>query len=436
MKGLRLETLVLLMVAATAAWAEGSMAGRCTVHAAERYACVETAEDGGSELHFQVGSRKHVEPLPEASSWRLRLGTVRDVALVRGVGPMAEDSSVKTLSRRLVGLEGTLLVLADPVHGFAPTGEWLATQRVRIPPPGSYGSGVAATSDEDLVVLRWDGREMRRVPGRRVFMHWPEDEDDQVAFSHDGRALLVYRSERREFDLYGLDGRTRDEVVPLADLAPGFAAYEFEFIDVDRIVVWQPEFFGRDTVDWLRVLTRDISGRFTSRVISYTRDGPGGYIELHGVAPVRGWLLLSAHSESDRAVGFHVVDLSGRLIWRHDLYGWSDLVGAMPDRDLRRWHPRLLSDGAILLDPNNRSMAEKSFVVRLTDVEEAPRWPGSAPTRLVVLPDDQPLARAASIVEVPREAAVDGSGQYALTDLAEGPRRLGAKRIVSKPPER
>jgi hypothetical protein len=355
--------------------------------------------------------------------------------MVRGYGPMAEDSSVKTLSIRLIGPSGTVMSV-EPPNGteLAPTGDWMSSQRIDLAPADSYGGRATASSEADLVVYRWDGEEVRRVPGRRVFMHWPEDEDDDHAFSHDGRALLVYRSERREFDLYGLDGRTRDEVVPLADLAPGFAAYEFEFLDVDRIVVWQPEFFGREVVDWLRVLTRDSSGRFASTVISYGRDGRG-YIEVHDISPGRGWLLLSATREPEGPWGFDVVDLSGRLIWRHDLYGWSDLIGAMSERDLRRWLPRLLPDGAIRLEPN-APHAEESVVVRLTDVEEGPPRFGRAPKRIVVLSGDQPLAHAASVAEVPREAAVDGSGQYALTEPAAGPRRLDPKRVLSKPRER
>ena len=98
-----------------------------------------------------------------------------------------------------------------------------------------------ASSEAPLVVYGWDGREVRRLPGLRVFERYPEDEDDEYEFSADGRAIAVYRAERRSLDLYGLDGVVIDETLDLEELVPGFAPREFAFINVDRIVMWQPE---------------------------------------------------------------------------------------------------------------------------------------------------------------------------------------------------
>ncbi len=460
MKNLALALFVLLLLTCSAAslaqysrgtweyhsrhvladWEHGITDERCTVRSADRYACVERKPGGEYVLRLRARGRSRTEELPGDPNSLLMLGAIRDLVYVRGVDPVPGGGGLVRSWNRTIGLGGTLMARDEPVEAdrMAPTGEWLAVQRVDLSPeaviPGPGNEGVMTKEPATpLVVLRWDGKEVRRVPGRRVFMNWPEDEDDDFAFSHDGKALLVYRALRREFDLYGLDGRAADEVVPLADLAPGYAAHEFEFIDVDRIVIWQQEFFGRQVVDWLRVLSRDRSGRFVSKVISYGKEGRS-YVELHDISPARGWLLLSADTEP-YGVKYDVVDLSGRLIWRHDYRGWSELLGAMPDRDLREWIPSLLHDGAVELEPN-RPRADELVVVRLTEVEKGPQQPVSTVGEVVVRSDDSPLAQAASIVEVPRAVAVDGSGQYALADFAEGPRPLDAERIVAKPPVR
>ncbi len=218
------------------------------------------------------------------------------------------------------------------------TGDWLALQSIKLAPADTrdFDRGFTepwASSEDPLIVYRWDGREIRRLPGLRVFQVYREDRADGYGFSADGRAFAVYRAKRGAFDVYGLDGVVVDETLELEELTPGFRPNDFGFIDADRLFMWQPEMFGRDQVEWLRVLTRDETGRFVSRSIIH-RDGLS---EVVGIARNGTMLLSGVH-------GYDIVNSSGQLVWRLDrsILELGLELGLEPD--VRRWQASLLLD--------------------------------------------------------------------------------------------
>lgn len=415
-------------------WLFGSVAGggqstseeRCVVEGPARYACTESNGEGGHQVHLRVGARSRAEALPGPSR-ALRLGSVRDVVFVGGgvsLGELwlADGFPEGAFWTRLIGLDGPVLSAEGPrLRSLAETGDWLALQVIELAPADTqdFDRGITepwASSEAPLIVYRWDGREVRRLPGLRVFERYPEDRDDDYGFSTDGRAIAVYRAKRRAFDLYGLDGVVVDETLELEELTPGFAPNEFRFIGADRIVMWQPEMFGRDQVEWLRVLTRDETGQFVSKSIDH-RDG---YIDFYGIAR-NGLMLLSAPH------GFDVVNSSGQLVWRLDRTGWTEILELVPEPDLRRWQPTLLLEGALRLrDTRLPALGPRreQVIVRLggVDKDESEEW--NLTERVVIGAETQPLAEVSAVARLPAGAEVDGTGHYMLADPAVGPQPL------------
>ena len=427
MKNLAFVLVGLFSLVAAGLSAEVRTADRCTVEGPERFACVANGGEEKHEVFVRDGPRSHWERIPGPLVWPLRMGTDRGVVLARGVPTGTEDrvrpvGDWPTWWTRLIALDGTVLSFDGPhVAGLSEKGDWLAVQLVEPAPAGTQDldNGItepAASSNAPLVVYRWDGSEARRLPGLRVFQRYPEDEDDGYSFSGDGRAILIYRAEHRTFDVYSLDGSTRDETLLLSELAEGFAAREFRFVEADLIVMWQFEMFGRETSEWLRVVSRSTSGKWVSRSIVHEDR----YTDLRGISSNGRLLLRGDH-------GFDLVNPFGRLIWRVNSSGWSDLAEVMPGKDLQRWQPALLPGGDVVLrkygSGSQRAPLEK-VVVRLSRVEENVRSSLGPDEPLVVFSEDQPLSRVWAIAEVPGGAAVDGSGRYALFDPSEGTRRV------------
>ncbi len=395
---------------------------QCVVEGPARYACAEDDDGRGHQAHLRVGARSWREALP-APPRVLQVGSVRDVVLVGGGAPLREPWPLDgfpegTFWTRLVGLDGPVLSVEGPrLRGLAETGDWLALQVIDLAPPDTqdFDRGITepwASSEAPLIVYRWDGREVRRLPGIRVFEVYPEDRNDDYGFSADGRAIVVYRAKSRAFDLYGLDGVVADERLELDDLTPGFAPYEFAFIDADRIVMWQAELFDRDQAEWLRVLTRTQSGRFVSTSIVH-RDG---YISFLGIAR-NGFMLLSADHGRD------VVSSSGQLVWRLGRTGWTELLELVPEHDLRRWQPRLLPEGGGLRLRTFGPRPEQ-VIARFGGMDEAANRRETLAERVTIRAETQPLAQVSAVARVPVGAAVDGTGRYMLVDRAAGPQPL------------
>lgn len=393
--------------------AEELAADRCVVQGPDRFACVVDAQGQKPGIFIRDGARSREQTLPGPLSWPLQMGSVRSVVLVKGLlsetagrePTLRKDSGIWA---RLIGLDGATGLSLDGRYGvgMAATGDWLAVEP-------------RASESPELVVYDWEGREARRLPGRRVFMRHPEDEDDDYSFSGDGRAVVVYRSERQAFDIFGLDGGVPDETVLLSESARNFAAKEFRFVDADTIVMWQFEMFGREEAEWLRVLRRQPSGKWVSRSIVHEN----GYTDVRRIASDGRILLAGEH-------GFDVVDTFGRLIWRMNYSGWSELVEVMPEKDLQRWQPALLPGGDIVLRKYGRGTGVgrspvESVLVRLSRADEG-GWPSlDLDERLVVVHDsDRPRARVSTVAEVPPDAAISADGRHLLLDPTEGTRQV------------
>lgn len=418
--------LTCLLFGAAAGTGQSTPEERCVVEGPARYACTEKDGERGHHAYLRVGARSRTEALPGPSR-ALQLGSVRDVVFVGGGAPLGEpwprDGFPEgTFWTRLIGLNGPLLSAEGPhLRNLAETGDWLALQVIELAPADTqdFDRGITepwASSEEPLIVYRWDGREVRRLPGLRVFERYPEDRDDGYGFSADGRGIAVYRAKRRAFDLYGLDGVVVDETLELDELTPGFAPNRFAFIDADRIVMWQPEMFGRDQVEWLRVLTREQSGQFVSTSVVHRE----GYINFYGIARNGDMFLSSPH-------GFDVVDSSGQLVWRLDRAGWTGILKWVPEPDLRRWRPTLLPEGALRLrDTRLPALGPRreQVIVRLggVDKDESEEW--NLTERVVIGAETQPLAEVSAVARLPAGAEVDGSGHYMLADPAVGPQPL------------
>ncbi len=426
-----------LLLGATAANSQPVDDEQCVVEGPARYACVEGDDAGGYQVHFQIGSLIRSEVLP-GQPRHFQLGSVRDVVFARGGAPLGEPWPPEgfpegTFWTRLIGLDGPILSADGPrLHRLAETGDWLAMQSVKLAPADTqdFDRGITepwASSDAPLVVYRSDGREVRKLPGLRVFERYPEDEVDRYEFSADGRAIGVYRAKDRAFVIYGLDGVVGDETLALRELAPGFAPRRFAFIGADRIVMWQPEMFGRDQVEWLRVLTRDETGRFLSTSIVH-RDG---YTDFWGIARNGTMLLAGLH-------GFDVVNSSGQLLWRLDRTGWTEILELVTEPDLRRWRPALLSEGALRLRDTrlSASVSEgEQVIVRFggVDKDESEGW-GLA-ERVVIGAETQPVAQVSAVARLPAGAEVDGTGHYMLANRAVGlqPLEVTTAREVVEP---
>lgn len=429
--------LTCLLFGAVAGGGQSTPEEQCVVEGPARFACAEEDGERGHQAYLRVGARSRTEALP-GRPLALKLGSRRDVLLVRGGAPLGElwprDGFPEgTFWTRLIGLNGPVLSAEGPLlRRLAETGDWLALQVIELAPADTqdFDRGITepwASSEDPLIVYRWDGREVRRLPGLRVFERYPEDRDDGYGFSADGRAIVVYRAKRRAFDLYGLDRVVVDETLELDELTPGFAPNEFAFIDADRIVMWQPEMFGRDQAEWLRVLTRDETGQFVSRSIHH-RDG---YINFYGIAR-NGHMLLSSPN------GFDVVDSSGQLVWRLDRAGWTEILEWVTEPDLRRWRPTLLPEGALRLrDTRLPALGplREPVIVRLGGVEEDGSEGWNPTGRVVIGAETRPLAQVSAVVRLPAGADVDGAGHYMLVDRAVGPQPLEvtAARGVAKP---
>jgi len=141
--------------------------------------------------------------------------------------------------------------------------------------------------------------------------------------------------------------------------------------------------------------------------------------------PLSGRLLLSGRDERGINTFDDVVDTSGRLIWRMNYGGWSELLDLMPTRDLRRWgRPRSLAGGDVVLQTPGHDSDER-VLLRLSPVDEE-RGVSLAPgERVVIRAGDQPLARVLEVVEVPPEAVLGPEGRHMLLDPAEGTIRVG-----------
>lgn len=417
--------LTCLLVGAVAGNAQSASKEPCVVEGPSRYACVERDSGGRYQVYLQIGAGSRTEALPGRPR-AVQLGSARDVVFARGglpgVAGSDDGANEGQWWTRLIGLDGPVLSADGPrLHGLAETGDWLAMQVVQLAPADTqdFDRGITepwASSEAPLVVYGWDGREVRRLPGLRVFERYPEDEDDEYEFSADGRAIAVYRAERRSLDLYGLDGVVIDETLDLEELVPGFAPREFAFINADRIVMWQPEMFGRNQAQWLRVLSRDESGRFVSKSIVH-RDG---YTDLWGIS--RGGLILFSGLH-----GFDVVNPSGELVWRLDRAGWTEILELVPERDLRGWRPVMLLGGALRLrDTRARALGtgRDEVIVRFTEVDEKANGDWDPGHEVVIGGETQPLAKVASVAVLPVGAAVDGEGRYMLIDRALGPQPL------------
>lgn len=408
---------------------------RCVVEGPARYACTEDAGERGHRAHLRVGARSRTEPLPEPPRV-LRLGSERDVVFVGGGAPLGEPwprdgFPAGTFWTRLIGLDGPILSAEGPrLRGLAETGDWLAMQVIMLAPAGTqdFDRGITqpwASSEYPLIVYRWDGREVRKLPGLRVFQRYPEDQDDGYGFSADGRAIAVYRAKRRAFDLYGLDGVVVDETLELEELTPGFTPNEFAFIDADRMVMWQPEMFGRDQVEWLRVLTRDETGQFVSKSVVH-RDG---YTSFRGIARNGTMLLAGLH-------GFDIVNSSGQLVWRLDRTGWTEILELVTEPDLRRWRPTLLPEGALRLrDASVPALGPRreQVVVRFGRIDKNENEGWNLTERVVIGAETQPLAQVSAVARLPVGAGVDGTGQYMLVDPALGPQPLKANVAAAEP---
>lgn len=436
---LREAALILLLSLGNAPLLALEPAHRCVVADAERYACVEEVGNGRYAVFIRSGPRSRIESLPGPLARQLRLGSARDVVLASGTS--REGGSAERWTS-LIGLDGTIMSFQGSLFiDAAATGDWLAVQaveRVVIEdsaydlPPGEVHT--TASSDQPLVIYGWDGREVRRVSGLRDFRAYPEDVADLLRFSHDGRALSIFRSASRTVDIYGLEDHVGDETLSLDELTPDFDPIALEFIDADRIVMWQPEMFGRNHPDWLRTLVRDSLGCFVSRSIVHDR---GRYGDLRGVS-TRGRMLLWASGGSEPG-GYDLVNFSGELVWRMNRFGWSDLTEAMPQRDLQWWEPRLLASGDVLLMDSvigRPTGPRERVVVHLSEIEgsdEKVAQDGSAVSKqAVIFDEDQPLARVESVGRVPAGAFLDGSGRYALVDPADGPKRIETTTASSK----
>ncbi len=418
--------LTCLLFGAAAGSGQSTSEERCVVEGPVRYACTEDNGEQGHEVHLRVGPRSRTEALPGPSR-ALQLGSERGVVLVGGGASLGEpwprDGFPEgTFWTRLIGLGGPVLSAEGPhLRSLAETGDWLALQVIELAPADTQDSdrGITepwASSQAPLIVYRWDGREIRRLPGLRVFERYPEDRDDGYGFSVDGRAIAVYRAKSQEFDLYGLDGVVVDETLELEELTPGFAPNVFRFIDADRIVMWQPEMFGRDQAEWLRVLTRDETGQFVSKSVDH-RDG---YINFYGIARNGHMLLSSPH-------GFDVVDSSGQLVWRLDRAGWTEILELVPEPDLRRWQPTLLREGALRLrDTRLPALGplHEQVIVRLGGVDKDESEGRNLTERVVIGAETRPLARVSAVARLPVGAEVDGAGHYMLADRAIGPQPL------------
>ena len=410
---------------------------RCVIEGPARFACTEKDGERGHQTFFRVGARSRTEALP-GEARHLQVGSLRDVVLVGGGAPLGEPWPADgfpegTFWTRLIGLNGPVLSAEGPrLRSLAETGDWLATQVIELAPADTqdFDRGISepwASSKDPLIVYRWDGREVRRLPGLRVFEQYPEDYSDEYGFSADGRAIAVYREQRRAFDLYGLDGVLVDETLDLEELTPGFAPKDFAFIHADQIVMWQPEFFGRNQAEWLRVLTRERSGQFVSTSIVH-RDG---YIGFYGVAR-NGFMLLSGPH------GFDVVDTMGRLVWRLDRTGWTEILDLVTEPDLRRWRPTLLSEGALRLRDTRSTtvgMRKDQVIVRFGGIDSDVRAEWNFTERVVVGAETQPLAGVSAVAVLPGGAGVDGAGRYMLVDRAVGPEplKVTAARGVAEP---
>jgi hypothetical protein len=429
--------LICLLFGAVAGSGQNTPDERCVVEGLARFACTEKDGERGYQAFFRVGARSRTEALP-GQARHLQLGSLRDVVLVGGGAPLGEPWPADgfpegTFWTRLVGLNGPVLSAEGPrLRSLAETGDWLATQVIELAPADTqdFDRGISepwASSEDPLIVYRWDGREVRRLPGLRVFERYPEDYSDEYGFSADGRAIAVYREKRRTLELYGLDGVLVDETLDLEELTPGFAPKEFAFIDADRIVMWQPEFFGRNQAEWLRVLTRGPSGQFVSTSITH-RDG---YIGFYGVAR-NGFLLLSGPH------GFDVVDSTGRLVWRLDRTGWAEILDLVTELDLRRWRPTLLPEGALRLRDTRSAtvgMRKDHVIVRFGGIDMDVREEWNLTERVVVGAETRPLAEVSAVAVLPADAGVDGAGRYMLVDRAVGPEPLKviAARGVAEP---
>ncbi len=442
---LRRPVLILLVSLTSAPLVALEAAQRCVVKDAERYACLKKVGNGEYAVFIRSGERSRTEPLPGPPSHRLRMGSARDVVLTGGA--LGDGGSAERWAR-LIGLDGTIMSFqGSPFIDAADTGDWLAVQaveRVVIEdsaydlPPGEVHE--TASSDQPLVIYGLNGREVRRVPGLVDFRVYPEEVADLLRFSNDGRALSIFRSKSRTVAIYGLDGEVSDQVLSLDELTPGFDPIELEFIDADRIVMWQPEMFGRNDPDWLRTLVRDSSGRFASRSIVHREaENYLGYGDLRGIT-TEGRMLLWRSGRGEPG-GYDVVSFSGELVWRMNFFGWSDLTEAMPERHLQRWQPSLLPNGDVLLTDHHADGSRERMVVHLTEVRESSRFAAKdgivVSERAVVFDGDQPLATVESITVVPPEALIlDGSGRYALVDPDGVPRPIEAIGVDAKEHDR
>lgn len=423
MKYLACATACVSFLVAADVSAETRLEERCMVHGADRFACVVESQ-GGHDVLIRDGVRARREPVPGSLSSPLQMGSDHSVVLVQGVLSETADkgrelrsgSAGPTKWVRLMGLDGVRLSFDGPYGArLAETGDWLAVELADSAHAPDFGSGstvLRAAPARPFAVFDLHGRKVRALPGRRVFMQYPEDEDDDYAFSGDGRAIVMYRAERRAFNIYGLDGSTPDETVLLPEVSENFAAREFAFVRDGLIVMWQHEMFGRETTDWLRVLSRDPSGKWLSRSI----DHEDRYIDMRRFSPDGRMLLSGEH-------GFDVVDTSGRLIWRMNYRGWSDLLERMPVKDLRKWQPSLLPGGDVVLRNFGRGSQPhplESVVVQLSGLDADGRLDQGRAERLVVRADDRPLARVSSIAEVPPAAVIGAGGRHMLLDPADG----------------
>ena len=431
--------LILLLLLTGAPLLALGAAHRCVVTDAERYACLKEVGNGEYAVFLRSGRQSRTEPLPGPPKKGFRLGSARDVILISGT---SRDSGSPERWASLIGLGGTIMSFQGSLFiDAAATGDWLAVQAV-VPlviedsgydlPPGEVHT--TASSDGPLVIYGWDGREVRRVPGLRDFRSYPEDVADLLRFSNDGRALSIFRSAGRTIEIYGLGDEVGDETLSLDELTPDFDPIALEFIDADRIAMWQPEMFGRDQPDWLRTLVRDSSGQFVSRSIVHHE---GRYGDLRGIS-TGGRMLLWTSGRSAPG-GYDVVNFSGELVWRINRLGWSDLAEAMPQQDLQWWEPKLLASGDVLLVNSVMGRAtgpRERMVVHLSEIP----GPGNqvvqdgpvVSKQAVVFDEDQPLARIESIGRVPPDAILDGSGRYALVDPAEGPRLVETVAVSGK----
>ncbi len=402
---------------------------RCVVEGPARYACTDGDSERGHLIHLRVGARSRTEALPGPPRIP-RLGSVRDVVLLREDVPLGEGRPRDgfpegTFWTRLIGLNGPVLSAEGPhLRGLAVTGDWLALQSIKLAPADTrdFDRGFTepwASSEDPLIVYRWDGREIRRLPGLRVFQVYREDRADGYGFSADGRAIAVYRAKRGAFDVYGLDGVVVDETLELEELTPGFRPNEFRFIDADRLVMWQPEMYRtRSAISggWLRVLTRDETGRFVSRLI-FHRDV---LADVRGVARNGTMLLSGVH-------GYDIVNSSGQLVWRLDRTGWTGILELGLEPDVRRWQASLLPEGALRLRDTSAPASgsrRDQVIVRFGGIgqDESEGWDLAEP--VVIGAETQPLAQVSAVARLPAGAAVDRSGRYMLVDRAAGPQPL------------